>query len=560
MTQSNLDWCPVDPLVGFGLLANPIMIADFDMIIRYVNNAAIKMFQLIEADIRQDLPHFRATEVLDKSIDYFHKNPAFQRGIMHGLSKPHDGKFTVGGKSLAFRTTPNFDDKGDLKCYLVEWQDLTILLENKRQIETLISRVQTMAVSHSDGNISVRMDSTDLSDEFVEVAEQVNEMVTAHISTKRKVIACLNAFAQGDFDHVFENFSGDRAFISDAIEAARAAFKNVVEEIEDLSRSIEEGALDRSITPEAFKGDYRKIIEAFDRSYLSLNMTIGNINTQISEISGAIGEVNSSAAQLSSASQSQASAVEEISSTIEQTEQMVRASAEASDQMRDVVVMANGLVGEGIETVTEMTEAMHHIRSSSSEIAKIIKVIDEIAFQTNLLALNAAVEAARAGEHGRGFAVVAQEVRNLAARSAKAAKETGDLIKLSGESVQRGVIGSEATEQAFRRISDEVQNLEEIAIQIATGAKEQSQGVSQISSAATSLARNGLDVSSQSEELASAAAQMDAAAGAVRNTMSRFKLRAKIQANGSADILSHLNPLQRDQIMAFLKRSNMTAH
>lgn len=560
MTQNDLVWRPKDALTGYELLTTPIMIADAELVIRFVNDAGMEMLQLIEPDVRKEMPNFRAHDVLDTPVDYFQNHPALKRAVMGDTETSHEGKFVVGGKKLRFRATPTWSEDGDLESVMIEWQDRAAMAENERQIAALISGVKVMAKDHRAGMISSMIDPSDMQGEYHDVAIQVNEMVQDHITTKKKIIACMNAFAQGEFDHPMEIFTGDRAFLTEAVEAARTAFKTVVGDIEDLSQSIEAGVLDRVIKPETYNGGFRKIIEAFDRSYISLNMTISDIKSQISEISGAIGEVNSSASQLSTASQTQASAVEEISATIEQTEQMVQASAEASNKMRDVVMVANGIVGEGIETVAEMTEAMHQIRSSSSEISKIIKVIDEIAFQTNLLALNAAVEAARAGEHGRGFAVVAQEVRNLAARSAKAAKETGDLIKVSGDSVQRGVKGSEATEQAFRRISEEVRDLEETAVRIATGAKEQSQGVSQISTAATALAKTGLDVSSQSEELASAAAQMEASATAVRNTMSRFSLRPVAKANDNMGFLNKLNAKQRDQIIAMLQEPRATAH
>jgi methyl-accepting chemotaxis protein len=553
-TTPTADWRPADALTAYDLLSNPIMIADNEMIIRYVNDSAVRMFQLIEDDIRKDLPHFRASAVLDKSMDYFHKNPAYQRGILQKLRNVHNGRFSVGGKDLAFRATPIFDEQNEQTGLLVEWQDQSVMVEKKRQIDRLMDSVRDMATAHENDMIHAVIDTAGMDPDLAAVAEGVNRMVAGHIATKQKIINYMNDFAVGNFDISIEQFGGQRAFITEAVEDARRAFLSVVNEIEGLSQSIEDGALDRVITPEAFQGGYRRIVEAFDRSYISLNRAIGDISAQVGEITSAIAEVNSSAAQLAASSQNQFVAVEQISSTIAETETMVATSAQASERMRDVVMVANKIVGEGIDIVTEMSDAMHQIRSSSTEIAKIIKVIDEIAFQTNLLALNAAVEAARAGEHGRGFAVVAQEVRNLAARSAKAAKETGDLIKVAGESVQRGVAGSEASEQAFRRISAEVTDLEQNAVQIANGSKEQSVGIAQLSQAANALSKTGLEVSSQSEELAAAAAQMDASASMVRQVMSRFRLRASTASGGYDTLLAQLSGAQRDQIMAMLKQ------
>ncbi len=553
-TTTSAEWRPADSLTAYDLLSNPIMIADNEMIIRYVNDSAVRMFQLIEDDIRKDLPHFRASAVLDKSMDYFHKNPAYQRGILQKLHGVHNGRFSVGGKDLSFRATPITDAQNEQAGLLVEWQDQSIMVEKKRQIDRLMSSVREMATAHENDMIHAVIDVEGMDADLADVASGVNRMVAGHIATKQKIIEYMNAFAAGNFDVTIEKFAGQRAFITDAVENARRSFIDVVNEIESMSQSIEQGELDRVITPDAFEGGFRRIVEAFDRSYISLNQTVGDISAQLNEITSAISEVNSSAGQLSTAAQTQFAAVEQISSTIAETETMVATSAQASERMRDVVTVANKIATEGIGIVTEMSDAMHQIRSSSTEIAKIIKVIDEIAFQTNLLALNAAVEAARAGEHGRGFAVVAQEVRNLAARSAKAAKETGDLIKVAGESVQRGVAGSEASEQAFRRISAEVTDLEQNAVQIANGSKEQSLGIAQLSQAANALSKTGLEVSSQSEELAAAAAQMDASATMVRQVMSRFRLRATTSASGYDTLLAQLSGSQRDQIMAMLKQ------
>lgn len=556
---TDAEWRPTDGLSAYDLLSNPIMIADMNMVIRYVNDAALKMFEVIEDDIRKDLPHFRAAAVLDKSMDFFHKNPVYQRGILDNLTKPHNGRFSVGGKDLSFRATPCFNAQKEQVALLVEWQDQSMMIEKKRQIDRLMTSVREMAEAHAADMIHATIDVTGMDPDMAMVATGVNNMVQGHIQTKRKIIDYMVSFARGNFDISIENFGGQRAFITDAVQDARQAFLDVVQEIEALSRSIEEGALDRVIDPGRFDGGYRQIIEAFDRSYISLNRTISDISAQIGEITSAIGEVNASAVQLSTSSQNQFSAVEQISSTLTETEQMVTSSSEASERMRDGVIVANKIVSEGISIVTEMSDAMHQIRSSSTEIGKIIKVIDEIAFQTNLLALNAAVEAARAGEHGRGFAVVAQEVRNLAARSAKAAKETGDLIKVADESVQRGVAGSEASEQAFRRISSEVKDLEQNAVQIAAGSKEQAIGIAQLSQAAGALSKTGLEVSSQSEQLAAAAAEMDASASMVRQVMARFKLRPQAATGGYDTLLGQLNPAQRDQIMAMLRDHNQRA-
>lgn len=551
-------WSNIDVFEALDILSNPVMVADADMIIRYVNPSALQMFAAIEQDIRKELPKFDARNVVGKSIDVFHKRPDHQRGIMATISGPIDGKFSIGGRHLSFKATPKFDLNDDLMSVYVEWQDRTDVVDGQMQLEKLLGSVTQMAEAHGQGIISARINGDELRPDFAKVGGLINQMVVGHIETKKKIVACLQAFAHGDFAYEFPRLSGERGFLNDAVENSREAFLDVVSEIERMSSAIVEGELDLEIKPEAFEGDYRKLVESFDRAYVSLNDVITEINDQIGQLSNVIREINGSASNLSGASQDQASAVEQISASIEQTDAMVRANSEASQIMLDVVKEADDLSNRGMQTVSEMSAAMDEIRMSSDQIGKIIKVIDEIAFQTNLLALNAAVEAARAGEHGRGFAVVAQEVRNLAGRSAKAARETGDLIERAAANVSRGVEGSVETEKVYRRISTEMTQIGEKADEISKASSEQSQGVAQVARAVGELSRSGMQVSSQAEELATAAAQMDATTDAVRGLMSRFRLRPMAQ-KAASKATPALSAAEMELLMNYMRGKN-TAH
>jgi methyl-accepting chemotaxis protein len=549
-------WKPTDPLEALDHLSNPVMIADQDMVIRYVNKAATQMFQLIEADIRKDLPHFKADDVIGKAIDVFHKNPSYQRNIMDNMRAPHDGAFTVGGKRLSFKATPRFDKNNKATAIIVEWQDNTAEAAYASQLDKLVSGLRQMATDHVDGYISRRVAADELSGDFADVANLVNTMVEGHISRKRLIVSCLKSLAEGDFDFEMERLPNEQVFLNDAVESARDAFRSVTGEIEQLALAMAHGQLDRQIDPDKFKGSYRAIIEAMATAYSGLNATLADIKSQVGQIVSATNEVNASARNLAATSQIQSSAVEEISSSVEETDAVVRANADASQVMLKVVQSADEIGTRGLKTVDDMAEAMQSIRNSSGEIAKIIKVIDEIAFQTNLLSLNAAVEAARAGEHGRGFAVVAQEVRNLAQRSAKAARETADLIEAATANVERGVKGSEASEDAFKKISTEVKKIEETAHQIALSSREQAEGIAQISQAVGELSKTGMEVSAQSEELATAASQMEAATDGVSNRLSRFSLRERADAGaGAADLMAGLNAQDRQRVLDMMRMS-----
>ncbi|MBF0362153.1 MAG: hypothetical protein HQK49_14145 [Oligoflexia bacterium] len=229
-----------------------------------------------------------------------------------------------------------------------------------------------------------------------------------------------------------------------------------------------------------YKGDHELIKNA-------INTTIDSLNNIISEIKGVVTNVDSSSQKVAETGQGlnagaaqQASALEEITASITEIGGQINKNAEhageakvLSDRVKDDALTGNN-------QMSNMVSAMADIDESSKNIAKIIKVIDEIAFQTNLLALNAAVEAARAGKHGKGFAVVAEEVRNLAARSAEAAKETTNLISDSNERVKNGLKMATDTAEGLKRIVDGINEVANFMQQISSASQEQSHGVSQI--------------------------------------------------------------------------------
>jgi len=535
-------WNTLSALETLNVLANPIMIADKDMVIRFVNDAAYAMFETIEADIRKDLPHFTARDVVGKNIDVFHKNPIYQRKLMSNLVKPHDGEFKVGGKSLAFKATPIFNAKGALTTVYVEWVDQSASIHRAEQIERLVSDISAMSAAHAEGIISHFIPTDGYEEDFRVVAEGTNEMVRSHISTKKKILACMAEFAAGNFDAEVEKFSGERFFINDAIEAIRTALKRVTSEITRFCAGLEAGDLSLVMDASDFPGDYRKLVSMMENSLSTLNRTIATASEQVQQVAITVEQMSQSSQALATNSQIQSSSVDEVSASAEQTNIQVKSNASAADNASKLVAGTAAVAADGTGKISEMVGAMDGIRASSQDIAKIIKVIDEIAFQTNLLALNAAVEAARAGQHGRGFAVVAQEVRNLAGRSAKAARETSDLIEDAATRVQSGVRIAGETREAFGRIAQDIQQVQSIVSEIAVASEEQARGVTQINLAIGEIAKTALATSQQADELAASSSEMQAATETMRSDFSRFKLRPVEIRQSKAITMDSLTP------------------
>ena len=310
------------------------------------------------------------------------------------------------------------------------------------------------------------------------------------------------------------------------------------DEIGELSNAIELCVSDyrgmAALNKALAAGDWTasaKVKSGQDEMNRALALMLEEMNHALAEVRATSGQLATGAAELSSSSQAlsqgateQASSLEQISSSMTELSSQTNANAENAKQAQQLSLSARGTAETGNQRVKEMVGAMAAIHSSSLNIAKIIKTIDAIAFQTNLLALNAAVEAARAGQHGKGFAVVAEEVRNLAGRSAKAAKETAALIEDSGKKVEDGMGIATATATELEQIVANSQKVTDLIGEIAAASREQAQGFQQVNLGLGQVDKVTQQNTATAEQTASAAEEMLGRSQRLLELVNRFKL------------------------------------
>lgn len=248
------------------------------------------------------------------------------------------------------------------------------------------------------------------------------------------------------------------------------------------------------------------------------------INQGADQVAAGAHNVSDASVALSQGASQQAASVEQLSASIAEIASQTASNAQNAEKANDLTVGTKEKAQLGNEEMQEMLSAMEEINASSANISKIIKVIDEIAFQTNILALNAAVEAARAGQHGKGFAVVAEEVRNLAARSAKAAKETTDMIEGSMEKVETGREIAHKTAEALNAIVGDVSSVADIVANIAKASNEQKLALEQINQGVQQVSQVVQANSSTSEEAATASQNLNQQADIMRANVGKFRL------------------------------------
>jgi methyl-accepting chemotaxis protein len=273
-----------------------------------------------------------------------------------------------------------------------------------------------------------------------------------------------------------------------------------------------------------YKGDHARIKESLNRAVENLDKALRQVAIGADQVASASVQVSTGGQSLSQGASEQASSLEEVSSSLQEMSSMTKQNALNAREAKGVAEAARDSADKGVESMSRMSSAISRIKTSSDSTARIVKTIDEIAFQTNLLALNAAVEAARAGDAGRGFAVVAEEVRNLAMRSAEAAKNTSSLIEEAVRNSENGVSINAEVLKNFQDITEKINKVTQVVAEISAASEQQDQGISQVNRAVEQLNQLTQQNAANAEESASAAEEMSSQSEEMRSMVAGFKL------------------------------------
>lgn len=452
--------------------SNSVMLADPDGKIIYCNAAVIDMFRQAESDIRRQLPQFRADRVLGASFDEFHKQPAHQRNLLDALRQLHRAEIEVGGRVFSLVASPIFNDARERVGTVVEWQDRTLEVSIQKEVAAIIEAAAA-------GDFAKRLDTSAMKGFFLQLGDGINALLE------------VNASALNDIGRV-------------------------------LSR-LSHGDLTDTVTTD-YQGMLGKLKDDTNATVANLREIVGQIKTSGDAINTAAQEIATGNQDLSSRTEQQASSLEETASSMEELTSTVKQNADNARQANELAGNAQQVAVRGGDVVAQVVQTMNAIHQSSSKIGDIIGVIDGIAFQTNILALNAAVEAARAGEQGRGFAVVATEVRNLAQRSAAAAKEIKGLI---ADSVEKVESGNKQVDQAGRTMAEVVSSIQRVAkimADIAEASREQSAGIEQVGLAVSQMDEVTQQNAALVEQAAAAAESLEEQAQSLVQAVSVFVL------------------------------------
>jgi len=469
-----------------GMTTN-LMMADVQGNIVYANPSVTKMLSRREAQLQTVLPSFSVATMVGTNFDSFHKNPAHQQNLLgNPANLPYTTEISIVGLTFQLIAIALKDNDGNHVGTAVQWVDLTEEKDAQNQIDSLIT--DAMA-----GTLDSRIDTAQYQGFMKDLGDNINGLMDAIIAPINDAINIAQALADGDLS---QNMRSD------------------------------------------YGGEFLALANAMNGSIENLSSMVDEIRTASTNVFDSSREIAQGNNELSHRTESQASSLEETASAMEELTSTVQQNAENSTEASKLSSSVMEKASNGGSVVRNAITAMSDINKSSKKIADIISVIDEIAFQTNLLALNAAVEAARAGEQGRGFAVVAAEVRNLAQRSAGAAKEIKGLINDSVEAVGQGTKLVDQTGQTFSELVSAIEEVSSMIADIDSAGKEQSAGIGEVSAAVSQMDEMTQQNAALVEEAAASSKSMEEQSQSLLDQVAFFN-------NGEEEVPQVQSPIKK---------------
>jgi len=457
------------------------MIADPDGKIIYLNREQVNMFKKAEDDLRKLFPNFSANDLIGKNIDMFHKNPAHQRRLLANLTDTLRADIPMGPRTFNVVATPVMNEKGERLGVAAGWVDRTAEVAIEKEVGAIVAAA-------ANGDFTKRIEMQGKDGFFKLLGENINHLLETSATGMNEVVRVLSALAKGDLT------------------------EKIVTEYQGTFGQL--------------KNDSNLTVEKLTEIVTQIKESTESINTASKEIAAGNSDLSQRTEEQASSLEETASSMEELTATVKQNAENAKQANQLAIGASDVAVKGGGVVGQVVTT-------MSSINDSSKKIVDIISVIDGIAFQTNILALNAAVEAARAGEQGRGFAVVATEVRNLAQRSAAAAKEIKTLISDSVEKVGAGTKLVDEAGKTMEEIVTSIKRVTDIMSEITAASQEQSAGIEQVNQAITQMDEVTQQNAALVEQAAAAAESLEEQAQNLANAVSVFRLGNVIEGSST---------------------------
>ena len=471
-----------------------VRVADNDGKLIYVNHTLRDTLLRCEKEFQREIPGFAADKVVGGSVGIFYADPQAALARLRNLNSVARSQLILGGRNYDVVTTPILSEAGEKLGSVGQWIDLTEQLRAETEISNIVAAA-------ANGDFTQRVSLANKESFFLKLAQDINRLTETSEAGLKEVARVLAALAHAD--------------------------------------------LTQTITSE-YQGTYAQLKTDANTTVANLTDIISRVKEAANTINTAAQEISTGNADLSQRTEEQASTLEETASSMEELTSTVRQNAENARQANQFAQGASEVAVKGGTAVHQVVLTMSSISASSAKIADIISVIDGIAFQTNILALNAAVEAARAGEQGRGFAVVATEVRNLAQRSAAAAKEIKTLINDSVEKVEQGSHQVHLAGKTMDEIVSAVKRVTDIMGEITAASSEQSQGIEQVSRAITQMDEVTQQNAALVEQAAASAESLGEQANEMAQLMETFRMtgsrgglhapnRARLPATISSD-------------------------